>query len=785
MFYKKIIIFLSVSFLILISINFDNAKAEILPDLSVADITVSPAEPDAFEKVTITVRVKNNGSELIDSQTGLDSFSRSFDNFNIDSEIYTYPSQQNILYPGGYMSYIFIGSFDDLQSQSLKFTIDASDRLLESDEKNNDLTKKITVNGYDFEAIGMDVIPKKPAQNQSCKIVVSIINNGTYNIYSSSGFNDYKYNFNNFVATKVETSFPSLSNVMEPDDEIEYIFTGKFTEQGETNAAFEFDINDIFEEANENNNNISKKITVVDPNEIDLEVDSVSVSSSYPTVNTDYTIEAKIKNVGDVSLTDKVGLRDYDLKYNLDKFTETSRTQDEYPTIDDPLEPGEIFTFSFSGRFYGIGPQILSFMIDKDNALKDVDFSNNTKSESTAVYLNTDSKNNFYIMDHDVVSVSTSSMKITWLTDKETNGKVKYKENTPAAPYVEASSSGTNTNHAVTLSGLKNNTSYLYQIIATKGEIIKDTPQETFVTPLSSEIKFTETPKVYANYTEAKISAVWSTNLAANGHMYYKKSGENEYKSVSEDTSTTYHVIEATNLTSGEYELYVVSEGSAGTKIESQKYYITIKELESEEEAEIVVVEDEPSNTENNEKISITNNSLYNNIKGKIVLKVEQNGEAYYVDPKSKNMYFLGRPADAFGIMRGQGVGITNENLKKIPVGLGNVSGEDSDGDGLTDLIEDALGTDKNKKDTDGDTFSDKEEVGNNYNPLGNGKINIDSNFSASQKGMIFLQVENHGEAWYINPADGKRYFLGRPADAFNVMRFLGLGISNSNFDSL
>lgn len=48
--------------------------------------------------------------------------------------------------------------------------------------------------------------------------------------------------------------------------------------------------------------------------------------------------------------------------------------------------------------------------------------------------------------------------------------------------------------------------------------------------------------------------------------------------------------------------------------------------------------------------------------------------------------------------------------------------------------------------------------------------------------GKILLAVEGHGEAWYINPTDQKRYFLGRPADAFQVMRALAIGISNADF---
>lgn len=61
------------------------------------------------------------------------------------------------------------------------------------------------------------------------------------------------------------------------------------------------------------------------------------------------------------------------------------------------------------------------------------------------------------------------------------------------------------------------------------------------------------------------------------------------------------------------------------------------------------------------------------------------------------------------------------------------------------------------------------------------------SNTAASTglKGRILLQVEDKGQAWYVNPGDGKRYFLGRPADAFKLMRRFGLGISNADFATL
>src|SRR3989339_1393840 len=174
---------------------------------------------------------------------------------------------------------------------------------------------------------------------------------------------------------------------------------------------------------------------------------------------------------------------------------------------------------------------------------------------------------------------------------------------------------------------------------------------------------------------------------------------------------------------------------------------------------------------------------LSQKLSGYILLQVEQNGEAWYVSPEDRMRYFLGRPADAFDLMRRQGLGITNVNLEKIPIGIRGTA--ETDGDGLGDSFEEAIGTDKYKKDSDSDGFDDLHEVQNGYNFLGEGAAPIDMEFSKNAIGKIFLQVENKGEAWYVNPRDNKRYFLGRPADAFQIMRDLGLGISNFDLDEI
>ena len=170
-------------------------------------------------------------------------------------------------------------------------------------------------------------------------------------------------------------------------------------------------------------------------------------------------------------------------------------------------------------------------------------------------------------------------------------------------------------------------------------------------------------------------------------------------------------------------------------------------------------------------------------LKGRILLQVEENGEAWYVNPANLRRYYLGRPNDAFKVMKELGVGISNKNLEKIQVADANLlSGIDTDSDGLSDALEDSVGTDKESLDTDGDGFGDKEELLNGHIP---GSSYFDNNFAAANAGKIFLQVESHGEAWYVNKTNLKRYYLGRPDDAFNIMRGLGLGITNVNLENI
>jgi hypothetical protein len=140
--------------------------------------------------------------------------------------------------------------------------------------------------------------------------------------------------------------------------------------------------------------------------------------------------------------------------------------------------------------------------------------------------------------------------------------------------------------------------------------------------------------------------------------------------------------------------------------------------------------------------LTITNRSLVNRLKGRILIQTEEKGYMWYVHPLTGRRHYIGGPVDAFRIMREQGIGITNSDLLKIPINL---------------------------------------DYSNNSDSNNSSTSSIDKAFVNKHLGKIFLQVQKNGEAWYVNPLNGLRYFLGRPEDAFNIMKGLFLGISNTD----
>jgi len=174
---------------------------------------------------------------------------------------------------------------------------------------------------------------------------------------------------------------------------------------------------------------------------------------------------------------------------------------------------------------------------------------------------------------------------------------------------------------------------------------------------------------------------------------------------------------------------------------------------------------------------------LAQKLSGRIVLQVQEKGEAWYIPVGQTKKYYLADGQSAFSMLRSVGGGISNNDISKIPVGIEKrFQDNDTDKDGLPDKLEEGLKTDLNKADTDGDGVSDGDEVlKKRTNPLGTGAMKTDARLVNKMKGRILLQVQSKGEAWYINPVDGKRYYMKSGDAAFEIMRYLSLGISNSD----
>ena len=122
---------------------------------------------------------------------------------------------------------------------------------------------------------------------------------------------------------------------------------------------------------------------------------------------------------------------------------------------------------------------------------------------------------------------------------------------------------------------------------------------------------------------------------------------------------------------------------------------------------------------------------LTSRLKGKILLQTENNGEAWYVDSDTEKKFYLQDGKSAHAALQAFGLGISKVDLEKISKVDSNERGDKE----LTDRL----------------------------------------------KGKILLDVENKGEAWYVDPVSRKRHYMRNGEEAYKIMRNLSLGITNSD----
>lgn len=122
-------------------------------------------------------------------------------------------------------------------------------------------------------------------------------------------------------------------------------------------------------------------------------------------------------------------------------------------------------------------------------------------------------------------------------------------------------------------------------------------------------------------------------------------------------------------------------------------------------------------------------NELSDRLQGHILLQVESHGEAWYVKPGERKRYYLRDGAAAYSIMRYHSLGISNADLEKLLAG--------------------------------------------------------DISLRERLNGKILLQVEAHGEAYYVCPRDMTVTYVKDGDVAYQVMRSCGLGITNADLKQI
>ncbi|MBP6945006.1 CAP domain-containing protein [Patescibacteria group bacterium] len=119
--------------------------------------------------------------------------------------------------------------------------------------------------------------------------------------------------------------------------------------------------------------------------------------------------------------------------------------------------------------------------------------------------------------------------------------------------------------------------------------------------------------------------------------------------------------------------------------------------------------------------------SLTARLSGRILLQVEQRGEAWYIDPVSQQRFYLGTATDAFALLRAKGLGIRHSDIVRFTA----------------------------------------------------------TGFPTRLSGRILLDVDDRGQAYYISPLTLRAIRLGSAQETYQVLRQNGLGIRDRDLNRI
>lgn len=140
---------------------------------------------------------------------------------------------------------------------------------------------------------------------------------------------------------------------------------------------------------------------------------------------------------------------------------------------------------------------------------------------------------------------------------------------------------------------------------------------------------------------------------------------------------------------------------------------------------------------------SAYDSALATRMQGRILLQVESHGEAWYVRSKDLKRYYMKDGAAAYSIMRFFSQGIADVDLAKIP------------------------------------------QVASTAEMKAASSACANSSLGNRLRGEILLQVQQHGEAWYVDPVKCRAIYMKDGAVAYEVMRFLGFGFFTRDLEKI
>ena len=183
--------------------------------------------------------------------------------------------------------------------------------------------------------------------------------------------------------------------------------------------------------------------------------------------------------------------------------------------------------------------------------------------------------------------------------------------------------------------------------------------------------------------------------------------------------------------------------------------------------------------------IMATDTPLYERLKGRIIVRVQSRGQAYFVDPAEPRLFTLADAASTAAVFRYLSWEISRADLDRLPVGITG-PGPDTDSDGVPDILETAIGTDPHRADSDSDGVPDGSEFLGGTSPLDIANAAaVDYDFAREAAGRLVFEEENTANLWYLNPVDMRRYLASDAATAWNLVPAFGLGIGETDFDRL